>query len=64
MSSVKAFTDDIAFEVKIASFYELNHDVTMDLVKSVSAVLEAKGKEHGFLVWRVYMTGKKRENEQ
>ena len=35
MSSVKAFTDDIAFEAKIASFYELNHDVTMDLVKSV-----------------------------
>lgn len=64
MSSVKAFTEDIAFEAKIASFYELNEHTQKDLILSISALLEQKGKEHGFLVWRVQMTSKKRENEQ
>lgn len=63
MSSVKAFTEDINFETKIASFYDLNADVKMDLVRSVSALLEQKGKEHGFLVWRVQLNTRNREAE-
>jgi len=63
MSSVKAFTEDIAFEAKIASFYDLNADVQTDLLRSVSALLEQKGKEHNFLVWRVQLKGQKREVE-
>lgn len=63
MSSVKAFTEDIEFEAKIASFYELNNEVKMDLVKSVSALLEAKGKEHGFLFWRLQLKTKNRDSE-
>lgn len=59
MSSVKAFTDDIAFEARIASFYELSSDVQRDLLTSVSKLIEEKGKEHNFLVWRVQMTGKR-----
>lgn len=55
MSSVQAFTEDLKLEVKIASLYELNRETRMDLVKALSAVMEAKGKEHGFLVWRVQM---------
>lgn len=55
MSSVQAFTEDLKFEVKIASFYELNRETRMDLVRAMSALMEAKGKEHGFLVWRAQM---------
>lgn len=55
MSSVQAFTEDLKFEVKIASFYEPNRETRMDLVRSLSALMEAKGKEHNFLVWRAQM---------
>lgn len=50
MSSVKAVTEDIVFTAKIASFYELNSDEKMELVKSISELLEEKSKKMRFLV--------------
>jgi hypothetical protein len=58
MSSVKAVTEDIVFTAKIASFYELNSDERMELVKSISELLEEKSKKMRFLVWRVQMEQK------
>ena len=53
MSSVKAFTDDIKFEARIASFYEIGQDAVDDLLIELSKSFEQVGKKHRFLVWRV-----------
>ncbi len=53
MSSVHAVTEDLKFEARIASFYELNDQARQDLLLALSAVFEEQGKKHGYLVWRV-----------
>lgn len=58
MSSVQAFTEDLTFEVRVASFYEFNGATRDDLIKAFSELMQEKGKEHNFLVWRVQMVGK------
>jgi len=59
MSSVHAITEDIQFEAKIASFYELDAAAKKDILEAIGRVLREKGKNHDFLVWRVQMTSKK-----
>jgi hypothetical protein len=59
MSSVHAVTEDISFTAKAASFRELKTDV---LVKEFGEWLAQKGKEQEFLVWRVSIEWKQRDN--
>lgn len=61
MSSVKAFTDDIKFEARIASFHELNNSAKEELLLRLSDVFQAIGKKHDFLVWRVQIVSDKKE---
>jgi hypothetical protein len=60
MSSVKAVTEDVKFEARIASFYEMNSEASEELLLELSRVFEQVGKKHGFLVWRVQIV---RENK-
>ena len=60
MSSVHAFTDDIKFEARVASFYELDDDAQRDILLELSKTFEALGKKHNFLVWRVQIHGEKK----
>jgi len=53
MSSVIAITEDLRIEARIASFYEINGDVRMEISKELSDKLTEIGKKHNFLVWRV-----------
>ena len=53
MSSVHAVTEDIKFEARIASFYELDQEAMNDLISELSRAFEQVGKKHNFLVWRV-----------
>ena len=55
MSSVHAVTEDIKFEARIASFYEMNSEARKELLMELSHVFEQVGKKHGFLVWRVQL---------
>ena len=59
MSSVKAYTEDIKFEARIASFYEMNSEAKEELLLLLSQVFENVGKKHGFLVWRVQLLQEK-----
>ena len=60
MSSVQAVTDDIKFEARIASFYELDDDTRRDILLELSKTLAELGKKHNFLVWRVQIHGEKK----
>jgi hypothetical protein len=53
MSSVHAVTEDLKFEARIASFYELKGECLMELVQALSKVFEEHGKKHNYIVWRV-----------
>jgi hypothetical protein len=53
MSSVIAITEDMKIEARIASFYEINGDVRMEIARELSDKLVEIGKKHNFLVWRV-----------
>ena len=53
MSSVHAVTENLKFEARVASFYELNDTVMKELLQELSKVFEEQGKKHGYLVWRV-----------
>jgi hypothetical protein len=55
MSSVKAETYDMVFKVRAASFYELLPAGREALLRDFSEFIEAKGKEHRFLVWRTVL---------
>lgn len=46
-------TENIFFEVKVASFDGLTPEVKSDLARSVYEVIDRKSKEHSFLVGRV-----------
>jgi len=59
MSSVKAITEDIKFEARVASFYEMNDEARRELLTGLSEVFEKVGKKHNFLVWRVQMIQEK-----
>ena len=59
MSSVHAVTEDIQFEAKIASFYQLDEAAMKDILEAIGRVLREQGKNHDFLVWRVQMISKK-----
>ena len=54
MSSVHAVTQDLAFTLKVASFYPIPTD---KLVKEFSEWVAEKGKEHNFIIWRVTIEG-------
>ena len=60
MSSVHAVTEDIKFEARIASFYELDDDTRRDILLELSKTLAELGKKHNFLVWRVKIQGEKK----
>ena len=60
MSSVQAVTDDIKFEARIASFYELNDDAQRDILLELSKTFAELGKKHHFLVWRVQILGERK----
>lgn len=55
MSSVHAVTEDIKFEARIASFYEMDSKAREELLLELSRVFEQVGKKHSFLVWRVQL---------
>jgi len=55
MSSVQAITEDIKFEAKIASFYELSNEAQKDLLEALSKAVYETGKKHDFLTWRVQL---------
>jgi hypothetical protein len=55
MSSANAVTENIKFEARVASFYELNEQARKDLLEALSRVFYEQGKKHDFLVWRVQM---------
>ena len=57
MSSVHAVTEDIKFEARIASFYELDDDAQRDILLELSKTFAELGKKHNFLVWRVSING-------
>jgi hypothetical protein len=54
MSSVKAVTEDISFNVKVASFRPLPADF---LIKEFSKWIEQQGKENNFLVFSCSLEG-------
>jgi hypothetical protein len=54
MSSVKAVTEDISFNVKVASFRPLPADF---LIKEFSKWIEQQGKEKNFLVFSCSLEG-------
>jgi uncharacterized coiled-coil protein SlyX len=60
MSSVHAVTDDIKFDARIASFYELNEAAQKDILNELTKTFVELGKKHDFLVWRVQMHGEKK----
>ena len=60
MSSVQAVTDDIKFEARIASFYELDDDTRRDILLELAKTFEELGKKHHFLVWRVQILGERK----
>ena len=60
MSSVHAVTQDLAFTLKIASFYPIPTD---KLVKEFSEWVAEKGKEHNFITWRVSVSVQSKEHE-
>ena len=60
MSSVHAVTNDIKFEARIASFYELDDDTQRDILLELSKTFAELGKKHNFLVWRVQIRGEKK----
>ena len=60
MSSVHAFTDDIKFEARVASFYELDDDAQRDILLELSKTFDELGKKHDFLVWRVQINEEKK----
>ena len=60
MSSVHAVTDDIKFEARIASFYELDDDAQRDILLELSKTFDELGKKHDFLVWRVQINEEKK----
>jgi hypothetical protein len=62
MSSVNAVTEELKFSVRIASFYEMNSDVSSEIVKEVTELMAKLGKRHDFLVWRVSMEREKEKN--
>jgi hypothetical protein len=53
MSSVIAITEDLKIEARIASFYQLNGDVRIEIAKELAEKMAELGKKHDFLVWRV-----------
>ena len=55
MSSVQAITQDIKFEARIASFYELNDVARKELLEALSKAVYDIGKKHDFLTWRVQL---------
>lgn len=55
MSSVQAITEDIKFEARIASFYELSSEAKSDLLEALSKAVYDTGKTHDFLTWRVQL---------
>lgn len=57
MSSVHAVTENIKFEARVASFYELNDETKRAIIMELSKVFVELGKKHDFLVWRVQMNG-------
>lgn len=61
MSSVHAVTQDIKFEARIASFYEMNDAAKQDLLMMLSEVFASVGKQHNFIVWRVQIVSDKKE---
>jgi hypothetical protein len=58
MSSVHAVTQDLAFTLKVASFYPIPTD---KLVKEFSEWVAEKGKENNFITWRVSIEGASKE---
>jgi uncharacterized coiled-coil protein SlyX len=60
MSSVHAVTDDIRFDARIASFYELNDATQKDILNELTKTFVELGKKHDFLVWRVQIHGEKK----
>lgn len=62
MSSVHAATEDLKFEARIASFYELNDSAKEELLQRLSDVFQHVGKKHDFLVWRVQLVSEKRKD--
>lgn len=60
MSSVHAVTQDLAFTLKIASFYPIPTD---KLVKEFSEWVAEKGKENNFITWRVSVSIQSKEHE-
>lgn len=61
MSSVQAVTEDLKFEARIASFYELNDAAKEELLSRLSDLFLAVGKKHDFLVWRVQIVSEKKD---
>jgi hypothetical protein len=55
MSSVQAITQDIKFEARIASFYELDDVARKELLEALSKAVYDTGKKHDFLTWRVQL---------
>jgi tRNA/tmRNA/rRNA uracil-C5-methylase (TrmA/RlmC/RlmD family) len=62
MSSVHAVTEDLKFEARIASFYELNDAAKEELLQRLLDVFQHVGKKHDFLVWRVQLVSEKRKD--
>jgi hypothetical protein len=54
MSSVKAVTEDISFNVKVASFRPLPAD---KLIQEFAKWIEQQGKENNFLVFSCSLEG-------
>ena len=59
MSSVHAVTEDIKFEARIASFYQLDKEAKRELLLELSKVFTDVGRKHNFIVWRVQMLEEK-----
>ena len=59
MSSVHAVTEDIKFEARIASFYEMNDGARKELLENLSRVFSEHGKKHNYIVWRVKIVQEK-----
>jgi len=61
MSSVHAVTEDLKFEARIASFYELKGECLQELVQELSKVFEEHGKKHNYITWRVQILQREEE---
>jgi hypothetical protein len=64
MSSVHAVTEDLKFEARIASFYELKGECLQELVQELSKVFKAHGEKHNYITWRVQILQGKKEEEK